>query len=81
MTIAVGLVAVLAVSGAIEAFVTPSSLPTWARIGIGALALSAFLGYALGLGRRAVAAGRRGHRARAGRAARGARHLTAGRGP
>jgi uncharacterized membrane protein SpoIIM required for sporulation len=60
VTIAVGLVAVLAVSGAIEAFVTPSSLPTWARIGIGAVALAAFLGYTLGLGRRAVAAGQMG---------------------
>jgi uncharacterized membrane protein SpoIIM required for sporulation len=60
MTIAIGLIAVLAVSGVIEAFVTPSSLPTWARIGIGAVALAAFLGYALGLGRRAVAAGRTG---------------------
>jgi uncharacterized membrane protein SpoIIM required for sporulation len=60
VTIAVGLVAVLAVSGVIEAFVTPSSLPAWARIGIGAVAVLAFLGYSLGLGRRAVAAGRTG---------------------
>jgi len=60
VTIAVGLVVVLAVSGVIEAFVTPSSLPTWARIGIGTIAVTAFLSYALGLGRRAVAAGRTG---------------------
>jgi len=60
VTIAIGAFFVLAVSGAIEAFVTPSSLPTWARIGIGAVAVTAFLGYALGLGRRAVAAGRTG---------------------
>ena len=60
MTIAIGAFFVLAVSGAIEAFVTPSSLPTWARIGIGAVAVTAFLSYALGLGRRAVAAGRTG---------------------
>jgi uncharacterized membrane protein SpoIIM required for sporulation len=60
VTIAVGLVGVLAVSGVIEAFVTPSPLPTWARIGIGAIAVTAFLGYTLGLGRRAVAAGRTG---------------------
>ena len=57
VTIAIGCVGVLAVSGVIEAFVTPSSLPTWVRIGIGAIALSAFLGYSLVLGRRAVAAG------------------------
>lgn len=58
VTIALGLIVVLAVSGAIEAFVTPSSLPTWARIGVGAAAEAAFLGYALPLGRRAARAGR-----------------------
>ena len=57
VTITLGLVVVLGVSGLIEAFVTPSSLPTWARITIGAVAVTAFLGYALGLGRRAVMAG------------------------
>jgi uncharacterized membrane protein SpoIIM required for sporulation len=54
---AVGLAAVLFVSGILEAFVTPSGLPTWARIGIGALAEVLFLLYALVLGRRASAAG------------------------
>src|SRR5579862_1199886 len=57
VTIALGLIVVLGVSGLIEAFVTPSALPTWARITIGAVAVTAFVGYALGLGRRAVAAG------------------------
>jgi uncharacterized membrane protein SpoIIM required for sporulation len=57
VTVAIGMVAVLLVSGVIEAFVTPSSLPTWARILIGALAEAAFLGYGLVLGRRAVRAG------------------------
>jgi uncharacterized membrane protein SpoIIM required for sporulation len=57
MTIALGLIAVLLVSGAIEAFVTPSPLPSWARILIGAVAEAAFLAYVLILGRRAVAAG------------------------
>ena len=57
VTIALGLIVVLGVSGLIEAFVTPSPLPTWARISIGAIALSAFIGYALVLGRRAVLAG------------------------
>jgi uncharacterized membrane protein SpoIIM required for sporulation len=55
--IAMGLVAVLAVSGVIEAFVTPSGLPTWARIAIGAVAELAFLTYVLTLGRWAVQRG------------------------
>ncbi len=41
------------VSGAIEAFVTPSALPSWARIGIGALADATFLAYVILAGRRA----------------------------
>ena len=60
VTIALGLVVVLFVSGVIEAFVTPSPLPTWARIGIGALALLAFLGYVAVLGRRAARSGESG---------------------
>jgi uncharacterized membrane protein SpoIIM required for sporulation len=58
--IALGLIVVLAVSGAIEAFVTPSGLPTWARVGIGVLAEAAFISYVWLLGRRAVAAGETG---------------------
>jgi uncharacterized membrane protein SpoIIM required for sporulation len=58
--IALGLVCVLLVSGAIEAFVTPSGLPTWARVGIGVLAEMAFLGYVFVLGRRAARAGHTG---------------------
>jgi len=54
---ALGLALVLFVSGLIEAFVTPSPLPTWARIGIGVLAETAFLAYVFGPGRRAVRAG------------------------
>ncbi|HTU72157.1 MAG TPA: stage II sporulation protein M [Trebonia sp.] len=57
ITITLGLIAVLGVSGVIEAFVTPSSLPTWARISIGAVAVAAFISYTLVLGRRAVLAG------------------------
>ncbi|HVW40869.1 MAG TPA: stage II sporulation protein M [Amycolatopsis sp.] len=57
---ALGLACVLLVSGVIEAFVTPSGLPTWARIGIGALAESAFLGYVFVFGRRAARAGATG---------------------
>ena len=37
LTVALGLIVVLLVSGVIEAFVTPSPLPAWARIGIGAV--------------------------------------------
>jgi uncharacterized membrane protein SpoIIM required for sporulation len=57
VAIALGLVVVLAVSGAIEAFVTPSGLPTWARVGVGAVAEIAFLVYIWVLGGRAVRAG------------------------
>jgi uncharacterized membrane protein SpoIIM required for sporulation len=60
VTVAMGLVVVLAVSGVIEGFVTPSPLPTWARIGIGALALLAFGAYAGVLGRRAAGSGETG---------------------
>jgi len=58
--VAMGLVLVLLVSGVIEAFVTPSGLPTWARIGIGVLAEVAFFGYVFTLGRRAFLAGHTG---------------------
>jgi uncharacterized membrane protein SpoIIM required for sporulation len=57
IVIALGLVVVLAVSGVIEAFVTPSGLPTWARIGIGVAAELVFLAYVFVVGRRAVLAG------------------------
>lgn len=56
-TIALGLIAALLVSGSLEAFVTPSSLPTWARILIGGCVEAAFLGYVIGAGRRAVRGG------------------------
>ena len=58
--IALGLVLVLLVSGLIEAFVTPSGLPTWVRITIGAVAELAFLGYVFGLGGPAWRAGHTG---------------------
>lgn len=57
VTVAMGLGVVLLVSGVIEAFVTPSPLPTWARVGIGILAEVVFLAYVFVLGR---AAARRG---------------------
>ena len=54
--LALGLALTLVVSGVVEAFVTPSALPTWARVGIGALLWLAFLGYVVVLGGRAVRA-------------------------
>ncbi|CAJ1505060.1 stage II sporulation protein M [[Mycobacterium] kokjensenii] len=56
VAVAVGLVAVLAVAGLLEAVVTPSPLPTWLRIGIGAAVEAAFLAYVVHFGRKAVAA-------------------------
>jgi uncharacterized membrane protein SpoIIM required for sporulation len=58
--VALGLVLVLLVSGVIEAFVTPSGLPTWARIGIGVAAEAGFLVYVFVTGRRAYRAGHTG---------------------
>ena len=60
VSVAVGLVAVLLVSGLIEAMVTPSPLPTFVRIAIGVLAEVAFLAYVIHFGRRAVRAGETG---------------------
>ncbi|BBH69519.1 membrane protein [Actinoplanes sp. OR16] len=57
MLIAVGLVPVLAIAGALEAYLTPSTLPPAARIGLGAVVWLAFLAYALLLGRAAQARG------------------------
>ncbi|MER6505210.1 stage II sporulation protein M [Nonomuraea sp. NPDC001636] len=54
MSVALGLVVVLFVSGLIEAFVTPSGLPTAVRVGIGVLAEAAFLTYVIVFGRRAL---------------------------
>jgi uncharacterized membrane protein SpoIIM required for sporulation len=60
LSVALGLVVVLAVSGVIEAFVTPSGLPTWIRVGIGVVAEAGFISYVWVLGRRGVAAGETG---------------------
>ena len=53
MAIVLGLVLVFAVAGAIEGFVTGSTLPTPARVGVGITAELAFLAYFLGQGRTA----------------------------
>ncbi|NQX14175.1 stage II sporulation protein M [Microbacteriaceae bacterium VKM Ac-2855] len=63
-TVAVGLIVVLFFSGLIEGFVTPSPLPWPVKIGIGVLALGAFLAYVLVLGGRAHRAGETGDLAR-----------------
>lgn len=55
--VALGLAVVLLVSGVLEGFVTPSPLPTWARIAIGVVVESLFLAYVFVVGR---AAARRG---------------------
>lgn len=60
ITVAMGLVVVLLVSGIIEAFVTPSPLPTWARVGIGITAELVFFGYVFVVGRAAARAGATG---------------------
>ncbi|MFH8762930.1 stage II sporulation protein M [Streptomyces althioticus] len=57
LAMAIGLALVLFVSGAVEGFVTPSGLPTWARITIGVVAELAFLAYVYVLGGRAARAG------------------------
>lgn len=57
ITVAGGLVLVLFVSGLVEGFVTPSPLPVWAKISIGALVLAGYWTYTLVLGGRAVRAG------------------------
>ena len=58
--IALGLAVWLLISGLVEGFVTPSTLPAWARIAIGAAIWSAFMMYVFTLGRRAAAAGHTG---------------------
>lgn len=66
---AIGLALILFVSGVIEGFVTPSGLPTWARIAIGIAAELAFLAYVYILGGRAARTGDAGDIADAERSA------------
>lgn len=58
--VALGLVVVLFVSGLIEGFVTPSDLPTAARVGIGVLAELLFIAYVWVVGGRAWREGETG---------------------
>jgi uncharacterized membrane protein SpoIIM required for sporulation len=60
VAVAVGLIGVLFVSGLIEALVTPSPLPTVARIAIGVAAEITFLAYIFHFGRKAARAGETG---------------------
>ncbi|NYD79135.1 stage II sporulation protein M [Arthrobacter cupressi] len=60
ITVALGLVLVLFISGLVEAFVTPSPLPVWGKLVIGGLVLAAYWVYTLVLGGRAVRAGATG---------------------
>lgn len=60
ITVALGLVLVLFISGIVEGFVTPSFLPVWAKLAIGAAVLAAYWVYALVLGKRAYLSGARG---------------------
>ncbi|GAA3240132.1 stage II sporulation protein M [Actinocorallia longicatena] len=60
MSIVLGLIGVLLVSGAIEGFVTGYVHTTWLRIGIGVVAEIFFLAYVWYFGRKAIAAGDRG---------------------
>ncbi|MEU8295265.1 stage II sporulation protein M [Streptomyces sp. S-9] len=69
LAMAIGLALVLFVSGAVEGFVTPSGLPTWARITIGVVAELAFLTYVYVLGGRAARAGENGDLEASGRSA------------
>lgn len=51
ITVAIGLVPVLLISGFLEAFVTPSGLPPTVRVGLGVLAWAAFMVFFLVRGR------------------------------
>jgi uncharacterized membrane protein SpoIIM required for sporulation len=57
---AIGLGVILLITGLIEAFVTPSPLPTGVRVGIGVLVEIGFFVYVWTLGRRAARAGEYG---------------------
>ncbi|QQO78316.1 stage II sporulation protein M [Actinomyces sp. HMT897] len=57
MTVSVALTVALAVSGLIEAFVTPAPIPWAVKVAVGVLALALLWAYTIALGRRAVATG------------------------
>jgi uncharacterized membrane protein SpoIIM required for sporulation len=57
VVLVLGLAVAFIVAGIIEGFVTPSGLPTAARVGFGALVEAAFVSYVVVQGRAAVAQG------------------------
>lgn len=57
ITLVLGSMVMFVVAGFTEAFVTPSSLPTWARVGVGVLIETAALTWMFALGRNAAALG------------------------
>lgn len=61
VTVVAGLVLCFVVAGFVEAWVTPSGLPTAARIAIGAAIEALFIAYVVGFGRNAVARGIEGY--------------------
>lgn len=54
VAIVIGLTACFAVAGFIEAWVTPSNLPTWGRVAIGVMVEALFVLYIVGFGRAAA---------------------------
>jgi uncharacterized membrane protein SpoIIM required for sporulation len=57
IVIVIGLALCFVVAGTIEAFVTPSDLPTLLRVGVGVLVEAAFIAYVVSRGRAAAVAG------------------------
>jgi len=57
IAVVLGLTLAFGTAGLIEGFVTGSRLPTWARVGTGVLAETAFVGYVVLRGRAAAARG------------------------
>ena len=57
VTIALGLVILLFISGVLEGFVTPSGLPVWVKIALGSLVTIGVWAYILIQGKRASQAG------------------------
>ena len=55
-----GLVVTFSIAGFTEAWVTPSGLPTWARVGIGVLLETLFIAYVFAFGRNAALRGATG---------------------
>lgn len=60
-TIVIGLVVCFALAAFVEAWVTPSGLPVWTRVGIGVALELVFITYVIAFGRTAAAAGFRGY--------------------